>query len=135
MNRLLIAFISLPFAACGVSADLPAYQQSVAELQEAVAAHQNESATAPDCAAEHRRYDELARPRLGQMTRMSGGMNGGMRSTCGSMQTELDRHASSACAGDAAANQAETTRHCEVMRGWIAKQQGCTDSTMGVRCP
>lgn len=135
MNRVLIAVIPLAFAACGTSAEFPAYQQSVAELQDAVAVHQTESATAPDCAAEHRRYDELARPRLGQLTRMSGGMHSGMRSMCGSMQTELDRHAGAACAGDAAANQAETTRHCQVMRDWIAKQQGCTDSMMGVRCP
>ena len=47
----------------------------------------------------------------------------GMRSMCGSMQTELDRHAAAACAGDAAANHAEAQRHCQMMRDWLARQQ------------
>lgn len=44
-------------------------------------------------------------------------------SMCGSMQSELDRHAAAACTGDAAANHAEAARHCGLMRDWLAREQ------------
>ncbi|MDP1823323.1 MAG: hypothetical protein Q8L48_08780 [Archangium sp.] len=132
MSRLLIAVIPFVLTACGP--DAAAYQQQVSALEVAVTQHQDESQTTADCVDEHRRYDELARPRLGQMTGMSGPM--GMRSMCGSMQSELDRHAGAACAGDAAANRAEAVHHCQLMKDWLGRQQTCTRSMMGMggRC-
>lgn len=120
MNRLILA---VALAGCGNATEVATYQQSIAELQTVVDAHETDSLAAPDCAVEHQRYDELARPHLRQMTRMSGGMGMGMRSMCGSMQTELDRHAAAACTGDATANHAEAQRHCQLMRDWLARQR------------
>jgi hypothetical protein len=123
MNRSLIA-VTFTLAACGGSVE---YKQSVSELQTAVAAHQSESVTTPDCALEHQRYDDAARPLLQRMTMMS---SGPMRSMCGSMRGELDRHATAACTGDAATNQAEATHHCQLMQDWLARQQRCNGSMM-----
>lgn len=135
-----VSALSLSLVGCGMSVatpDVAAYQQSVSALQTAVTAHQNDSVsttTSQDCAAEHQRYDDLARPQIGLMTNMSGGMDdcgramghGGpfdMFSICGSMQSELDRHAAAACTGDATANHAEADRHCQLMRDWLAREQ------------
>lgn len=138
MTRTLFAVVSaLTLAACGVSSsEVAGYQQSVAELQAAVSAHETDAVatlTAEDCLAEHQRYDQQVRPRLGQMMNLSGGMDGcgpmrgsrpmGMRTMCGSMQGELDRHAAGACAGDAATNHAEAAQHCRLMRDWLGQQQ------------
>ena len=134
-------------AACGMSVaspDVAAYEQRVSGLQSAVETHQNDSAstlTMQDCTAEHRRYDDLARPQLGQMTGASGSMDDcgramghagpfEMRSRCGSMQSELDRHATVACSGDLAANHAEAARHCQLMREWLGRERTAIDSMM-----
>lgn len=123
MNRTLVV-AALALAGCGNATDVATYQQSIAELQVVVDAHATEAPTAPDCAVEHQRYDDAARPHLRQMTRMSGGMMmGNMRSMCGSMQTELDRHAAAACAGDVTVNQAEAQRHCQMMNDWLTRQR------------
>ena len=152
MNAHALAFApALVLAACGMSVtspDVAAYERSVSGLQSAVAAHQNDSAatlTTQDCTAEHRRYDDLARPQLGQMTDMSGSMDNcgramghagpfEMRSRCGSMQSELNRHANVACSGDPAANHAEAAHHCQLMRDWLVRQQTGVNSISGGRC-
>lgn len=144
-RNLLLTVSALVAAGCGMgvaSPDVGAYQQSLSELQAAVITHQNDAAstvTSQDCTSEHRRYEDVARHQLGQMTNMSGGMDNcgramghagpfDLASTCGSMQNELDRHASEACRGDAAANHAEAARHCQVMRDWLAREQVGVDS-------
>ena len=124
MNRSLM-LILFALTACGSSS--VEYRQSVSELQTVVVAHQNESATASDCALEHRRYDDSARPLLRQMTMMS---SGSMHSMCGSMRSELDRHATAACTGDAVTNQAEAMHHCQLMQDWLGRQQRCNGSMM-----
>ncbi len=151
MTRTVFAVVSaLVLSGCGMGVappDVAAYQRSVSALQEAVISHQNDAAstiTSQDCTVEHRRYEDLARPQLGQMTNMSGGMDDcrramghpgpfDMSSRCGSMQTELDRHGAAACTGDAAANHAEAARHCQLMRDWLTREQAGVDSmsTMG----
>lgn len=144
-----VSIVALAVSGCGMGAaapDVAAYQQSVSELQAAVATHQTDAAatsTSQDCLAEHQRYDGMIRPHLQQMTKQSGGMDTclqamghagpfNMNSMCGSMQAELDRHATAACAGDAAANHAEAAHHCQLMRDWLAQQQTRTDSMMGM---
>jgi hypothetical protein len=149
MTRILLsAAAALTLVACGPSTDVATYQQSVSALTTAVDTHLAESAstTTANCVAEHQRYDDLARPELGRMTGMSGGMDGcasmmgrgvapfGMREMCGSMQSELDRHAAAACAGDVTANHAEAAHHCQMMRDWLTKQSTDTRSMMGGRC-
>ena len=98
---------------------------------------------ATDCWAEHERYDNAARPGLTELTTMGGSLDScrfsmghtgfsEMRSMCGSMQLELERHASVACVGDDAANHAEAAHHCEVMRGWLTQLQTGADSMAGM---
>lgn len=145
MMRTLLAVVpALTLAACGMGAptpDVAAYQKTVSELQATVTTHQTDAAAtaASDCAAEHLRYDDAMRSRLQQMTGMSGGMDSCLRamghagpfdmhSMCGSMQSELDRHATAACTGDAAANHAEAAHHCQLMMGWLSQEQSRTDS-------
>ena len=139
----------LALAGCGMgvaspSPDVAAYEQTVSDLQSAVTAHQNDSAvtlTQQDCTAEHQRYDDLVRPQLGRMTDMSGGMDDcgramghagpfEMRSRCGSMQSELNRHATAACSSDPAANHAEAAHHCQLMRDWLGSERTAVDSMM-----
>ena len=146
MTRTLFAVVSaLAVTGCGTSVsspDVAGYQQSVSALQAAVVTHQNDAAstvTSQDCTAEHRRYEDLARPQLELMTNMSGGMDDCGRamghdgpfelsSMCGSMRDELDRHAAAACTGDATANHAEAAHHCQLMRDWLAREQAGVDS-------
>ncbi len=148
MMRITVAVLAVTvFPACGRGAaapDVAAYQQTVSELQLAVAAHQSDSAattTVADCDAEHQRYDASIRPRLQRMSAMSGAMDGcgrtmghpgalNLGSMCGSMQSELDRHAVAACAGDVAANHAEAARHCQLMRDWLGQQRAQASSMM-----
>jgi len=149
MKRIIGSLAVATLTACGMGAgapDVEAYQQSVSELQAAVATHQTESAattTTEACAAEHRRYDDAVRPQLQHLGIMSGGMDNCARamghgellnlgSMCGSMQTELDRHAAVACAGDASENHAEATRHCQAMRDWLSQQQAQASSMMSM---
>lgn len=139
-RRLLLLVPSLVLAACGLSfttADVAAYQQDLAALTVTVATHQDAGvATAPpDCATEHQRYDDAARPVLRRLMDRSQGMDGCRRDMghagpfelhgmCGSMQTELDRHAAAACSPDAGANHEEVAHHCRQMQAWLAQQQG-----------
>jgi hypothetical protein len=145
-RTVLVTLPLLALAACGTSftaADITAYQQDLAALTVTVTTHQDAGvATSPaDCAAEHRRYDDAARPVLRHMLGMSQGMDDcrqamghagpfELHGMCGSMQTELDRHAAAACSPDAGANHAEVAHHCQLMRDWLGQQQG-TATAMG----
>ena len=142
--------LSAPFLllslACGgaTSSDVIAYQQTLSALQAGVVTHQADAASTAarsDCVTEHRRYDDLARPRLQQMMSASAsmddcgrrmGMEGPfmMRETCSSMQSELDRHAAAACGDDPALNHAEAATHCDRMRAWLSSEREQTESMM-----
>ena len=148
MRNILAVFAAMTLGACGMggsSAEVAAYQKTVSELQAAVATHQTDAAATPkaDCGAEHQRYEDATRPRLTQLTSMSTGLDScrlamghtgfsELRTMCGSMLSELDRHASVACAGDEAANHIEAAQHCEVMRGWLAQQESGAGSMMSM---
>lgn len=145
----LVGAFTFTFAACGMGADAPdvaAYQQNVSELQTAIATHQTDAAattTAQDCTAEHQRYDDMMRPLLQHLTSMSGSIDNcqqamghagpfNMNGMCGSMQSELDRHAATACAGDPSTNHAEAAHHCQLMRDWLSQQQSQANSMMAM---
>lgn len=142
MNRHALLLVPvLTLAACGMpvtAPDVAAYQLNLSSLTLAVSTHQDAgvATTAQDCAAEHQRYDGAARPALQHMLAASQGMDDclqsmghshGMRSGCGSMQSELDRHAGAACSPDAGANHAEVTHHCRLMRDWLSQQHDAAD--------
>ena len=151
-NSSLVSVAALFLTACGMGGaapDVASYKQSASALEAAVDAHKNaavEITTPEGCVAEHQRYEGLARPQVDQMMNMSGGMDDcrramghpgpfEMQSMCGSMRSELDRHGAAACAGDMDANRAETARHCQWMRDWLARERPQVDSmmTMGSR--
>lgn len=133
----LVSISLITLLGCGTGVDTPdvgAYQRSVAALQAAVASHQDDSAvttTPEDCTAEHHRYEARTGEPLEMMTNLSVGMDScrrgmgqpfEMSSMCGSMRNELERHAATACAADAATNHAEAARHCRMMREWLGRQ-------------
>lgn len=142
MTRILLVVVSIPLITlqgCGADvdpADVAAYQRSVAALQAAVTAHQDDSAvttTSEDCTAEHHRYEARTVEPLELMTNLSEGMDScrrgmgqagpfEMSSMCGSMRNELKRHAATPCTADAATNHAEASRHCQMMQEWLGRQ-------------
>ncbi|MHB8879707.1 MAG: hypothetical protein ACYC8T_38955 [Myxococcaceae bacterium] len=101
------------------------YAQALEELQSTVDAHEAQAApAAPDCQAEHARYDASARPQLQRLRGMDGMMGiSELRGMCDRMSAELDRHASAACSGAAEAARAETARHCDGMRAWLSAER------------
>ncbi len=138
-SLVVLSFAVVSFG-CGVGAsseDVAAYRSTVSELQAVVATHESDgaSATAEACAKEHQRYDDQVRPRVEQLSGSSPGLDRcrpmGLGSMCGSMRTELDRHAKAACSPDAAANHAEVVAHCRRMNDWLAKQASGSASLMG----
>lgn len=139
-------------AACGGSSqhsatrgDVQAYAALSTEVSTAAASYGSAAQGTADvdaCRTGHAAYDAQVRPRVERMQQMAPSMDdalSGMGSQMGSaadmgcgadaMRTELDHHATAACASaDMAANHAEAARHANAMHDWAEHQaKRCTE--------
>lgn len=139
MKRSLLLSLAIILAAgCGAGAaeptasDVAALQQLTTGVQTAAEGHAStmmsaSMASTTGCAATRDNYVAGVRSSVTQMMEVAGSMDGFMmehvgrasadiRCAAAAMMRDLDQHQSAECAsGDAAADQAETTRHAAAM--------------------